>query len=93
VKSQIVFRKAVQMRLAHTKNTDPIVVMLDTGNPNHCVDSVDHLEDVNLFDTPKFPAQIRIEKDLAAAAFFNHLPKLTVYTWNLGMFGGFFGYA
>lgn len=71
------------MLLAHTKNTDPIVVMLDTGNPDHCVDSVDHLEEVNLFDTPKFPAQIRIEKDLAAAAFFNHLPKLTVYTWNL----------
>ncbi|CBY43118.1 unnamed protein product, partial [Oikopleura dioica] len=56
----------VQMLLAHTKNTDPIVVMLDTGNPDHCVDSVDHLEEVNLFDTPKFPAQIRIEKDLAA---------------------------
>ncbi|CAG5109496.1 Oidioi.mRNA.OKI2018_I69.chr2.g4026.t2.cds [Oikopleura dioica] len=81
--SNVFFRKTVQMRLAHTKNTDPIIVTLDTGNPDHSVDSVDHLEDVNLFDSPKFPAQIRIEKDLAAAAFFNRLPKLTVYTWNL----------
>lgn len=72
------------MRAAHTKTNDPIKVMLDTGNPDHLVDSVDHLSSVNLFDSPKFPAQFRIRGDMAVAAFFNKLPTLSVYTWNLG---------
>lgn len=81
--SSILAWMEVRIRNAHTKTNAPIVVTLDTGNPVHSLDDVDNLTTVDLFEEPKFAVDFKINDSTAAAAFFNKLPTLAVYTWDL----------